>query len=133
MNISQTTPYKSFNSWKKYFYKESPMPVSQRVVIGSEDLELYSGNNAQVKSIQRNRIVPLNHFDVKPEQLKVGLDILNVLLGQKSAQQNSQAQQQQMELQRRQAEETRKTWQQIGIGFAILVVVGVIAIAVKSK
>lgn len=53
--ISQSTPYSSFSSRGKYMFKEHPEPVSKIAHLLSDDMELYTGNNHQLRSIQRNQ------------------------------------------------------------------------------
>lgn len=53
--ISQATPYSSFSSMGKYMSKEYPEPVSKIAHLLSDDMELYTGNNHQLRSIQRNQ------------------------------------------------------------------------------
>lgn len=53
--ISQYTPYTSFPTAGRYLFKEQPEPVSKIAHLLSDDMELYTGNNHQLRSIQRNQ------------------------------------------------------------------------------
>lgn len=53
--ISQATPYTSFPTSGRYMFKEQPEPVSKIAHLLSDDMELYTGNNHQLRSIQRNQ------------------------------------------------------------------------------
>lgn len=70
--INQATPYTSFPTAGKYMFKEHPEPVSKIAHLLSDDMELYTGNNHQLRSIQRNhgnflRYTGISGIDEDPE------------------------------------------------------------------
>lgn len=132
--MTQSNPYSSFTHFKKYMSRENAIPVPQRVHLLSEDLELYTGNNMQLKSIQGNKLTPkLNHLSGQ-EWLNFGVNILTgvqkLRSGQTAAAQQSAAQAA-AEQQAAKTAQQRKNLTIGGIAFGVVLLIAFAIAAIK--